>query len=199
MTESTLTGAVAPDTAPTNATLTETGELAISPEQRRTALLARAELLGLSFKANITTDKLQALIMAKMDEPIAAPTAPEPMVSEREKQRREAMKLRRVIIQANDPHKQQHESEQITVGNRFIGTVTRVFPFNTEWHIEQCIYDTLKERKFQMFIPKNKGKLLGVPESKLTPAYTIIDMPDLTEQELKELAAQQAANHSIDK
>lgn len=190
-----------------NAHIDENDEVQVTEEQHRANLFAKAEILGIKAAKNTTTTKLEAMILAKLNEPAITPVSktaelaaslPAEGISPREALRRKAMKLRRVIIQANDPNKAQHEFEQITVGNLHVGSFTRVYPLNVEWHIEQMVYDTLKERMFQMFQPKNKGKLLGVPESKLVPAYTIIDLPPLTEEELKTLAASQAARHAID-
>ena len=183
---------------PTDASDTEQG-IVQSDEQRRAQLLARAQILGLTFAKNIKTDALADLVLkASQPEIKQTSVAEEPTLSPREAARRKAMALRRVIIQPQDPHKTQFDFESITVGNGVIGTVTRVFPFNTEWHIEQCVYDTLKERMYQLFTAKNKGRHLGVPDSRWMPAYLITDLPALTKTELAQLAADQSARHSID-
>ena len=113
---------------------------------------------------------------------------------------REAKKLIRVIVTCRDPQKAAWDGEIISVGNDTIGEVKRYVPFNNEegWHIEKIIYDALKNKKCSVFVNKRNNRGERVQEAKQISAYGITVLPDLTPNELEQLAAAQRARQSID-
>lgn len=108
----------------------------------------------------------------------------------------EAMKLIRIRITCLNPSKKDLPGEIFTVCNRYIGTVRKYVPFGDQtengYHIPNCIYQHLKERKF-LHIRTNNVKRDGVVvETGYVPEFAIEILPSLTQGELKKLAVQQA-------
>lgn len=113
--------------------------------------------------------------------------------------RLEARKLVRVRITCHNPNKAELEAEYFTFGNDYV-SITRLVPFETEWHVEQALLDMIREKKYQHFYSKKNGP--GMPETreaKLVREYAIEILPPLTPEELADLRSQQAINNSIDK
>jgi hypothetical protein len=149
-----------------------------------------------------------------LDTPTAAPvvddTAPPRRLSKveaknalRHKLIRESMALVRCRITNLNPSKKDLPGEIFTVANRFIGTVRKYVPYgevtDNGYHLPKCIYDQLVERRFQN-IRTVKDKRTGTPrvDSSWAKEFAIEVLPQLTEQELKDLALAQAAAGSID-
>jgi hypothetical protein len=116
---------------------------------------------------------------------------------------RESMALVRVRITNLNPSKKDLPGEIFTVANRYIGTVRKYVPYgevtDNGYHLPKCIYDQLVDRRFQN-IRTVKDKRTGTPrvESSWAKEFAIEVLPQLTEQELKDLALAQAAAGSID-
>ena len=91
-----------------------------------------------------------------------------------------------------NPLKRNWKGETFSVGSRVMGTFKKYVPFDGQpYHVPQVIYDMLKERKCTVFITKKVGKE-EFKEGKLIPEFAIDDLPDLTQQELKDLEQRQA-------
>lgn len=136
--------------------------------------------------------------------PKAAPAiAPSPRLTKaqqeqqiREKIQREKMYLVRCRIYNLNPAKVDLPGEIITVQNKYLGTVRKFIPFgeatDNGYHIEKVLYDDLRARKFQQIQTKKiRGQI--VHETRLVSEYSIELLPNLTPEELRELATQQAA------
>lgn len=110
--------------------------------------------------------------------------------------RKEKMRLMRVKIYNLDPNKRDLHGELITVGNRFLGTVTKMIPFGeaTEngYHIPKVLYDSLKRRQFNEIKTKTVNGQIQV-STRWVPEYNLVDLPPLTPEELEELKLNQAA------
>ena len=82
-----------------------------------------------------------------------------------------------------------------------IGDVTKFVPFNNEngWHVQYCIYQLMVNQTCPLY-HSSKDKRTGIitSSSRLIREFNVVLLPDLTEEEMKQLAAQQALNHSID-
>lgn len=115
------------------------------------------------------------------------------------KARKEALALKRVIVSPKDPMKQNHEGDIFTAGNDVIGDVKKYIPYNvdTGWHVPEILLGVLRSKKCTVFVNK-KVNGRSVQEPKIIDAYSIIELPPLTEDELSELAADQSARHAID-
>lgn len=176
-----------------------------------TTLKARADMLGITYHPSIGVEKLREKVINAMnsestpeeDESIEfipdAPTEPEPIeetaTARRERKRREANELVRIIVTCMNPAKKEWEGEMFTVGNSVVGSFGKFVPFNIEdgWHVPRIIYNTIKERQCQIFVSDKKGGRTP----KLIKEFGINVLPNLTPEELQELAQRQAMSNSI--
>lgn len=115
----------------------------------------------------------------------------------------ENMKLVRVRIQNLDPKKKDLAGEIISVSNKVLGTVKRFVPYGETtdegWHIPYIIYKELSTRKFlQITTSKDRQTKQVKVVKRWAKEFAFEVLPPLTEQELKQLAAAQAAAGSIE-
>lgn len=186
-------------------------------EQELKMLTERATQLKIKFHPSIGADTLRTKIAAAMNEAAMAEVVPAAVgpaavaedvvgVAETENARNrrlrmEANRLVRVVVNCMNPNKQLIEGEIFTVSNSVIGTVKKYVPFNIEagWHIPYVIYLQLKERKCQVFFTVLDQKTgMKTRQGKLTNEFNVVILPQLTAEELKDLAALQAAGRNID-
>lgn len=111
---------------------------------------------------------------------------------------RAATKLVRVRITSRNPHKQDYEGEIFSAGNSFVPTVKRFVPYDTDWHVEQILLNTIREKMFQQFYSEKNAKGQTVRRSRRVKEYVIEVLPPLTPAELNELKERQLAQRSID-
>lgn len=187
------------------ATQNQDSDLIQSPEVELERLKAKAEFLGVKFHPSISFEKLQAKIAEHLKDSEPKTEAKEEDVSEdlntkRARLRAEAMKLVRVNVTCMNPFKREWDSEIITVGNSYVGSVKRCVPFNTPdgWHIEQILLNAMRERMCQVFVNEKAPNGQMVRKGKLIKEFAIEVLPPLTEQELKELARRQAISRVED-
>jgi len=179
-------------------------------QDEKASLQARLKQMNVKFHPNAGVDKLKELLASTLAGDTPDASTPDEGKDEgaevelttaqkRLKLKKEALALVRVRITCMNPAKKDWEGEFFTIGNSFIG-IKRYVPFNAEdgWHVERILLNALKERKYQAFIKKkNKGGTSTVV-TKLVPEFAIEILEPLTEDELKELAQQQAMAGSID-
>ena len=109
------------------------------------------------------------------------------------------MKLVRVIITPMESTKAANlESDMFCAGNSAVGTVKRTIPFGEEWHVEQILLNSIKEKKYQMFVTKKNAQGVTLTSAKLVPAYSISYLDPLTSEELDALADRQIRTRSLD-
>lgn len=173
-----------------------------------TLLKQRATTLGVSFSNNIGIETLKERIAEKLAE--GEPKEEEvkentPQVKSKNAIRKEIMaeatKLVRLRITNLDPKKSKWPGEIITVANEYIGTITKFVPFGevTEegYHVPNVIYKKLKKRKFlDIRTVKRKGMEDQIIQ-RWVPEFALEVLPQLTEGELKKLAAAQVASGSL--
>jgi hypothetical protein len=118
--------------------------------------------------------------------------------------RAKALRLHRVKVTNLDPNDSALNGAIITVFNKFTGKVAKYVPFSEEeapngYHVPEMILNYLKNQKFALR-REIKGGQFGVKKYKTTMVnkYSIVEMPQLTKEELAELAAHQRASHAID-
>lgn len=134
---------------------------------------------------------------------IEAPKPPAKPKSLRQQLMEEQMKLVRVRITNLDPKKKDLPGEIFTVANEYLGTVRKYIPYgevtDNGYHIPFCLYTALKEREF-LNIRTRKDKRTGTPivESGYVREFALEVLPPLTEKELAQLAASQAAKGGLD-
>jgi len=188
----------------------ETNTLEVENEELL-LLKEQADIMGLEYHPSIGVTKLRERLLTAMAEAKAikeaADTAVQPNPIKETTQevanrkRQEALKLVRVVVNCMNPNKQLWEGEIFTISNRVIGTAKKFVPFNQEagYHIPHVIYEYLLDRQCQVFYtvtdPKTGSK---TRRGKLIKEFNVVVLPSLTQKELHELAALQAATRSID-
>lgn len=177
------------------------------PEVRKDELTILREFAltsGVNYSAKDTVDTLKEKIEAKLNP--SKPDVPEEVsvdtpIAEtkneiRARIQKEALKLVRVSIICNNPNKREYEGEIFTVQNKYIGVVRKMVPFGVKsekgFHVPQVLLNVIKERKFQQITTRKEGTQTIV-DTALVPEFGITVLPPLNEEEIKELADQQAA------
>lgn len=166
-------------------------------------LKAQADRMGISYKANISLTTLKAKIQLVQDgeslEPEASRvdnTAQEDKAAE---VYQEAMRLVRVQITPLDTNKAtNYDCDFFTAGNSVVGNVTRNIPFGRPWHVEQILVNAIKEKTYQQFTTKKNAQGADVVTKRNVPAYSVVELPPLSAQELKELADLQARTNALE-
>jgi hypothetical protein len=125
-----------------------------------------------------------------------APTKPLTKGQIRQKLMREAMKLVRVRITNLNPAKKDLPGEIFCIANRYIGTVKKFIPYgevtDNGYHIPYCIYQELEARRFNNIrVTRRKGR--EHVETSWAKEFALEVLPQLTPEELRRLALQQAA------
>lgn len=180
------------------------------------ALKARADMMGISYHPSIGLEKLREKVNAaitKEPEPVAetpavaattAPVAAQP-VKETEAQRvnrlkKDAGRLVRIRLTCMNPAKAEWPGEIISVGNATVGSFSKFVPFNAEegWHVPNIIYKALVDRQCQVFVTTTDSRGNKTRKGKLIREFAIEVLPDLTAEELHDLAQRQAMAGSID-
>lgn len=180
-------------------------------------LKARADMLGVKFHPSISLEKLREKVNAAVnsgavdtstvddaDSATVIPTAPMP-VKETENQKRkrlrdEANRLIRIRVTCMNPAKKEWEGEIFTVGNSSVGTLKKFVPFNADdgWHVPHMIYEQMKDRMCQVFVTTKSKNGVSIRQGKMIKEFAIEVLPQLTRDELQELAQRQAMSRSID-
>lgn len=178
-------------------------------EQAIASLKKQADRLGVTYKSNTSIATLQKAIKDKMDAPIggedsspvesAQGASVQPTGQSIQAYQDEALKLVRVIITPMESTKASNlENELFCAGNSVIGTVKRVITFGEPWHVEQILLNSIKEKKYQMFVSKKNAQGATLTSAKLVPAYSIAYLDPLTEEEIDQLADRQIRTRSLD-
>ena len=178
-------------------------------DQAIASLKKQADRLGISYKSNTSIATLQKAIAEKLDAPIGREDSGEAQVTApvgsgaKSKSvsayQDEALKLVRVIITPMEATKAANlENEMFCAGNSVVGTVKRVVTFGEPWHVEQILLNTIKEKKYQMFVTKKNAQGVTLTSAKLVPAYSIAYLDPLTEEEIDALADRQIRTRSLE-
>ena len=143
-----------------------------------------------------------SLVNAKGLNPLVQdePAAPTKTISLREHMRMTQMKLVRVRIQNLDPKKANLPGEIFAVANEYLGDVKKYIPFgevtDNGYHIPYCLYKMLKNRRFlNVRERKDRDGRIHV-ETSWVKEFALELLPDLTPEELKQLATAQIAASS---
>ena len=184
----------------------DANEDVIDAPDELTSLKARADLMGVSYHPSISVaklrDKVAGAIAGVKDEPELAVMAPavESEAVKNSRLRNDALELVRIRVSCMNPNKSEWEGEIFSVGNGLIGTQKKFVPFNNEegWHVPRCIYDMIVSRECQIFVSKKDERGNTVRKSKIIKEFAVEVMPNLTADEMSELARRQAMAKSID-
>lgn len=176
-------------------------------------LKARADQLGISYSNSIGVDTLRSRINDHLEgkdadekgneDDLHSPAA-ESKAEYRQRKYKEAMRMRRVRITLMNTKKAGIPGEIFSVSNDIIGTVKKMIPFDDDWyvngyHVPQCLLDQIAEKKF-LFTKVIKDRVTGREriDTSFIREFAIEYLPDLTKEELAELAKEQAAANNID-
>ena len=167
------------------------------------SLRSQAEMLGVKYSANIGIETLRKRVqLAREENEIAAEAKVEKAAASNsfEAKKKAASKLVRVRITCMNPNKKAWPGEIFSVGSAKLGTFKKFVPFNADdgWHVPQIMLDMIRSRKFSTFYDEVGPKGQKVRKSRLIPEYSVEVLPDLTENELKELARKQALANGSD-
>jgi len=110
-----------------------------------------------------------------------------------------ALKLTRIVVVPNDPLMSSYPGLIFTVGSSKVNNgrmIKKFVPFNNEegWHVPQIILNQIENaemQKFKTITTPNGEKIL---EPYLTKKFNVRVLPPLTQEEMDQLAASQAAN-----
>lgn len=207
------------DNANTPETLTQTQTTpdedavnSLSPDAELELLKERADAMGIKYSNRIGLDALREKINKAVQgnsTTQAEPTeAGEEVLRDNQRKakrlaklRKEQLRLVRVRIANLNPQKKDLHGEIFTTGNRILGSVKKYVPYgeatDNGYHIPYIIFEQLKARKFLQIKTTTKNGQINV-STKWVPEFAIEVLDPLTEEELKELAATQAAGRNID-
>lgn len=165
------------------------------------SLKQKADLMGVSYHANIGVEKLKAKIESYTGgavEEIEVPKGQETLGQKKARLRKESDVRIRVKVNCLNPMKQSYDGEIFEAGNSYIGTIKVFVPFNVEaWYLPKIIIDLLREKQYQHHYEETvNGKKIN--KQKWVKEFNVVELEPLTKKELDELAATQRANHSID-
>lgn len=187
-------------------------EIELSQNELET-LKARADRLGITYHPSIGVEKLRekvAKALASTEdstdkepevEDAPAPQAPtETLAQKRKRLKDEATRLVRIRLTCMNPAKREWDGEIFTVGNSLVGSLTKFVPFNAEegWHVPHMMYLMLKDRQCQVFVTEKSHRGVAIRRGKLIKEFAIEVLPDLTPEELHDLAQRQAMSKAID-
>ena len=182
-----------------------------TPEDEMAALKARARLLKITVRGNPSLETMRKLVNDAINGTTeetsegSTPTSAPKALTKQEKEQQvidDAMRLVRVRIVCMNPAKRDVQGEIISVGNKLLGTVKKFVPFVASahpdgYHLPNILYQEMKSRKYQGFrtVSHNNGQ--KTQEAALFNEFAIEVLPNLTPEELKELAQVQAAKKGV--
>lgn len=181
----------------------------LNQQDEMTLLKEQAKKLGISHSPNIGLDTLRSKIEAHLNGEPEVETAVAANETAEERTRRirnelqaEGLKLVRVRVTNMDPSKSELRGEILTVQNKYIGTVRKFVPYGEAsevgYHIPKVLYDMLKEKKFnQIKTRKGRDPREVIVEQRMVNEFAIEVLPPLTQEELANLAAAQAAKAGL--
>lgn len=108
--------------------------------------------------------------------------------------RRSVSRLIRCRIQNMNPAKKEWPGEIVSVGSAKLGTFKKYIPFNSPepYHIPKIIYDMLVDKECTIFYTTKDDRGNSIRKGRLVREYAIEILPDLTAEELSDLARTQA-------
>jgi len=177
----------------------------------REELEARATQLGIQFSPKIGDEKLRERVNEALngqdpqgdgedsgdeDGPAPAAKAAEPAnesdKARRARKQREAAALVRVQVTCMNPNKREYDGELICAGNNVVGTFKKYVKFDVEYHVPRIIFNVLRDRECQVFVTEKDDKGRSIRRGKQIKEFNVVELPALSEKELKELAQRQA-------
>jgi hypothetical protein len=174
----------------------------------------RADMLRITYHPSIGVEKLREkvnavvnskpadldLIEGDMETPPVPGAVVETEGQYRNRMQKDASRLIRVRLTCMNPNKTDWNGEIFTIANTVAGVFRKFVPFNADggWHVPHIIYEHIQQRECQIFTTEKDGKGNSVRRGKLIKEFSVEVMPQLTQDELNELARRQAMSKSIE-
>lgn len=162
------------------------------------ALKEQADALGITYGKTISEAGLQQRINEHLN------TTPESTaqkqvlaVSPEETMRTNAMSLIRCVITPMDKAKTNYEGELFEAGNSALN-VRKFVPFGVVTHIEKILFDFIKSKTLNTYYDERGASGRKVRKCRQIKGYAIEVLPQLTKDEIAELAKAQQARQSIE-
>lgn len=161
----------------------------------------QARILGLTYRQNLPTEELKTLVEETLlERNKQQQTTTYNGISKLPKSvvemQQTATTLVRCTIDCLDPNEKERQSMLFTVANDNV-MVKRLVPVNgVVWHVERILLDHIKSRTYMQYPTKyvNGKAVADMDRGRKLPMFKVVELPPLTEQELKDLAEQQRQN-----
>lgn len=156
------------------------------------ALKKQASLLGISYGPNIGVDALREKVKEALSEP------EQPATFDRNAYNKEMTKLIRVRIVSKDPSDRDIKYRMFSFGNQVLGNSSYLIPLvppaSESWHLPQYVVNALRDVQFTTvsYDDKNRRPILVT-----APKYDILELPQLTKEQLSALAYSQKARADL--
>lgn len=156
------------------------------------ALKKQASLLGISYGPNIGVDALREKVKEALCEPEQKPAF------DRNAYNKEMTKLIRVRIVSKDPSDRDIKYRLFSFGNQVLGNSSYLIPLvppaSESWHLPQYVVNALRDIQFTTvsYDDKNRRPILVT-----APKYDILELPQLTKEQLSALAYSQKARADL--
>lgn len=190
--------------------MTEHDDKKFSEQAEKQSLRDQLDLMGITYSGNAGVERLRT----QLNEALAVPEEakmPEEIVLEaqgltdampagahgelltgQQYLDRQARELKRVVVNCNNPMKENWPGELFDVGNSTDVAKRKYVPYGVEYHVPNMILEHIREKKCQVFVKRLDNKGREVMKGKLIQEYNITDLPPLTVEEREKLALTQA-------
>lgn len=156
------------------------------------ALKKQASLLGISYGPNIGVDALREKVKEALSE------SEQPASFDRNAYNKEMTKLVRVRIVSKDPSDRDIKYRQFSFGNQVLGNSSYLIPLvppaSESWHLPQYVVNALRDIQFTTVSYDDKNRR---PIIVTAPKYDILELPQLTKEQLSALAYSQKARADL--
>ena len=109
-------------------------------------------------------------------------------------QKKEALRLERVVVTCMNPQKATMFGEIFSVGNRNLGMVKKYVPFGVEsgWHVPHIIVKMIRNKKYMAHGERKNPKTGRMEQyTRQVPEFSVMVLPPLTPEELHALKQRQ--------
>ena len=153
----------------------------------RDLLKEKADLLGIEYAGNISTEKLRELVN-KANEP----------VDDLVKIRLELTNKVRVLITCNDPLMKEYDTTPYySFSNSAITLPSITIPLGVEWHIPNAYVGMLQAMECKLPVKSKDEKGRPITVRRTIKKYNVNVLPPLTAKELEELKQAQIMRDGI--
>jgi hypothetical protein len=186
-----------------------TNETQAAAEQEELQLLKdRADRMGIQYHPSIGLDKLRAKVKTALDldgepDPVKSGDVNmsqyvETLGQKKARLKKDSERLIRVRVACMNPTKAAMEGDIFTAGNAYIGMISKYVPFNADaWHVPKILVDMMEEKRYVHHYKVKDAQGQDINKTKSMKEYSIQYLPNLTEQELKDLVHEQSITNRL--